>query len=238
MSTVDTIVKEIKSFGDAKYALHHYKFFKCDGGYGDPKDQFCGIRAPDMGRLVKKHWKDVAYENLKKLIVHKVHEVRTFVLAVLVEKYGRTDETEREKIVKFYLAHTNHINNWDLVDISCYKILGRWCFDQGDYSILEKLSRSKNLWEQRIAMVSTYWPTHRGNFKPVLGLAEKFLSHSHDLIHKASGWMLREVGKQGEAGYKMLVKFLDKHSGSMPRTMLRYAIERFEPELRRHYMGK
>jgi 3-methyladenine DNA glycosylase AlkD len=238
-NTFDAIVADINSAGDAEYASHHYRFFQCfDGGYGGVDDQFCGTRLPDLRRLVKKYWRDVSYADLERLVSHKVHEVRLFAACAMAEIYGHGDERARGKAVDFYLKHTRYLNNWDLVDISCYKILGRWCYERGDYGILRNLAGSKNLWEQRMEMVATYWPTHNGDFGPTLEMAEKFLCHRHDLMHKASGWMLRELGKQGDAGYKALIGFLDKHSGAMPRTMLRYAIERLPEKLRRYYMAK
>ncbi|MDR1477028.1 MAG: DNA alkylation repair protein [Rickettsiales bacterium] len=239
MVTADLIVEDIKSFGDAEYAAHHYGFFQCfEGGYGDGEDRFCGIRAPDLRRLVKKYWRDISWENLGELISHRLHEVRLFAACVMAEMYGHGDTAARRKVVDFYLKHTRRLNNWDLVDISCYKILGRWCFERGDYKILFKLADSKNLWEQRIAMVATWWPVHNGDFGPTLAMAAKALHHRHDLMHKAAGWMLREAGKQGEVGHRTLIGFLDENSGIMPRTMLRYAIERLGPELRKRYMGK
>ncbi|MDR1476907.1 MAG: DNA alkylation repair protein [Rickettsiales bacterium] len=235
----DTAMEELKRLGNRELAAHHHRYFQCfEGGYGDINDEFCGARAPDLRRLVKKYRTSATYEDIEALISHRLHEARLFAACALAEKYARGDAVGRKRIVDFYLKHTPFLNNWDLVDIAAYKILGRWCREKEDYSILRRLSGSKNLWEQRIGMVATWWPTHEGDFAPALELAERFLGHKHDLMHKAAGWMLREVGKRGEAGRRALLEFLDRHHRIMPRTMLRYSIERLEPALRKRYMGK
>ena len=163
------------------------------------------------------------------------HEVRQTALFTLIRKYEKAPEKEKKKIANFYLKNTKYINNWDLVDLSAYKILGYYLLNQKNKNVLLKLARSKNIWEQRIAIISTFAFIRKGDIKWSLKLAKMFLSHDHDLIHKATGWMLREVGKKN---MKELRKFLDSNLSRMPRTMLRYAIEKFPENTRKKYLKK
>lgn len=155
-------------------------------------------------------------------------------VSYLVEQYKKADDKLKEQIYNFYLTHTQMINNWDLVDLSCYHIVGDWLLDKDRYPIYE-LANSTNLWEQRIAVVSTYAFIRKGDFKEILNLSEQLLNHKHDLMHKACGWMLREAGKRDES---VLTTFLDKFHKTMPRTMLRYSIEKLTNEQRQKYMTK
>ncbi|MDR2098628.1 MAG: DNA alkylation repair protein [Rickettsiales bacterium] len=234
----DLIVEELRRNGSKAYAKYNYSYFKCGGGYGSPDDEFCGIKSGPLRRIVAKHWKDADWCGLETLISHKMHEARMFALLALAEKYGASDAAGRRKIAGFYLSHAKYIDNWDLVDLSAHKILGRHCYDTGNIAALRKLAASKNLWRERISIVATYYFIKRGEFAPTIEFAEKFIGHKHDLIHKAAGWMLREAGKAGDAGYRALLAFLDGHARDMPRTMLRYAIERMPKELREKYMEK
>lgn len=239
MAIVKSIVAEIRSLGRAEYAGHHRQYFQCfEGGYGDAGDEFFGTRMPDIRCIVKKYLGDISYGELEELVSHNVHEVRMLAACAMAGMYELGDESARKKIVDFYLKHARYLNNWDLVDAACHKILGRWCHDHGDYGILRRMRDSKNLWEQRIAIVSTWWPLRNGEFGPTIEMAAKSLCHRHDLIHKAAGWMLREMGKRGAAGHRALIGFLDANAGTMPRTTLRYATERMPAGLRRRYMEK
>ncbi|MDE5612035.1 MAG: DNA alkylation repair protein, partial [Odoribacter sp.] len=163
------------------------------------------------------------------------HESRLTGLLILVEQFTRNKETRfRQACVEFYLSHTDRINNWDLVDLSCYKLLGVWLEDK-ERQLLYRLADSDNLWEQRIAMVTCMHFVHQGDFKDCLALADRLLHHRHDLIHKAVGWLLREVGKKDR---NVLVRFLETRYQEMPRTMLRYAIEHFPETERKKYLSK
>ena len=162
----------------------------------------------------------------------KIHEFRSAALIVLVLQFEKASLEQRKEIVEFYLAHTNHVNNWDLVDGSASYILGEYLADK-DKALLSTLAQSKNLWERRIGIVATYTFIKRGELEETLLIAELLLKDSHDLIQKAVGWMLREVGKKDQS---VLEKFLKRNAWRMPRTMLRYAIERFSPEKRKLYL--
>lgn len=161
-----------------------------------------------------------------------IHEERLLALIILVRQFQQGDAKSQEEIFRYYLAHTTQVNNWDLVDTSAHHIVGAYLYEK-DRAILLELATSTNLWERRIAMVATLYFIRKGEGETTFTLAQKLLRDSHDLIHKATGWMLREAGKQNKAA---LCAFLDKHACQMPRTMLRYALEKFEPLVRRHYM--
>jgi 3-methyladenine DNA glycosylase AlkD len=155
-------------------------------------------------------------------------------LVILTDQFKKADEIGKFEILNYYLANTNRINNWDLVDLSSYKIVGEWLKNRDNRSLLYLLADSELLWDQRIAIVSTLTFIRNNDFKDILNLSEMFLTHKHDLIHKACGWMLREVGKRDEA---VLTFFLDEYNAQMPRTMLRYSIEKFPEDLRKHYLN-
>lgn len=164
-----------------------------------------------------------------------MHECRLCALMILVAQFQKADELKRSEIVDFYLGHTSRINNWDLVDYSSYQIIGEWLKNKEDRSLLYTLAQSSLLWEQRIAMVSTMAFIRNNDFADTIHLSELFLTHRHDLMQKACGWMLREVGKRDEA---VLASFLERFHQVMPRTMLRYAIERLAPEKKGYYMQR
>lgn len=208
------------------------RFFKTGkGGYGEG-DQFLGLPVPIIRKEAKQHL-STSFDTLRELLQSPWHEVRLCGLLILVERFERSKkEEEREEIYRFYLAHTDRINNWDLVDLSCYKIVGNYLLDK-KHDELKRLAQSDNLWEQRIAIVSTYAFIREGYFTTTIALAEQLLYHSHDLMHKAVGWMLREVGKRD---IETLIAFLDQYASSMPRTSLRYAIEKLPEEQRKHYL--
>lgn len=203
------------------------KFFKTGKGEYAEGDRFIGVTVPECRSIAKVH-ADLSFDALAALLDDPYHEVRLVALLVLTAQFEQADAKGKKKIVDFYLSHLHGVNNWDLVDLSAYNILGNWLIDR-ERSILHKLAKSKNLWEQRIAIVSTYAFIRQDDFGDVLSLSEQLLSHRHDLIHKAVGWMLREVGKRDA---DLLRAFLHKHAAKMPRTALRYAIERF-PEAER-----
>ena len=212
------------------------RFFKTGPGQYGEGDKFLGIKVPVTRQVVKECWKEVSFENLEECILSDYHEIRLAALLCLVEIFSHSKkggEALRKQCVEFYLSHTDRINNWDLVDLSCYNLLGAWLLDK-DKTLLYDLARSgKNIWEQRIGIVSTMAFIRKGQLDDTYAIADILLNHPHDLLQKAVGWLLREAGKKDEASLR---KFLDKRASIMPRTMLRYAIEKFPESLRQHYL--
>ncbi|MBR5430940.1 MAG: DNA alkylation repair protein [Bacteroidales bacterium] len=207
------------------------RFFKTGPGQYGEGDKFLGIKVPVTREVVKECWKETSFGELDECLANEYHEVRLAGLLALVEIYShaRKDQALRQECVDFYLARTDRINNWDLVDLSCYNLLGDWLLDK-DRSLLYRLaSEGKTIWEQRIGMVSTMAFVRKGQLDDTFAIADILLRHPHDLIQKAAGWLLREAGKRDTDALKA---FLEPRSAVMPRTMLRYAIERF-PESER-----
>lgn len=231
---IENILKDIEAKKNKKKDEILSKFFKTGKGQYGEGDIFWGLTVP-VSRKIAMKYKDLSVSEINLLLKHKVHEVRLIGLMILVWKYKHSSKKEQEKIVKFYLKNTKYINNWDLVDLSSHYILGDYLINQKEKTILLKLAKSKNLWEQRIAIVSTYALIRKGELDFTFKISKMFLGHDHDLIHKASGWMLREAGKKDE---KALKKFLDENISKMPRTMLRYAIEKFPQNVRLEYLKK
>jgi 3-methyladenine DNA glycosylase AlkD len=207
------------------------RFFKSGPGEYGEGDKFLGISVPNCRTIAKQH-QEQSLNDLKKLISSKYHEERLVALLILIIQYQKGDQKTKQIIYNFYLQNTQYINNWDLVDLSCYKIIGNHLLDK-DRQILCKLAKSKDLWEKRIAIISTYAFIKQDQFKPTLEISKVLLKDSHDLIHKAVGWMLREVGKKDK---RVEEKFLKVYYQSMPRTMLRYAIEKFPENIRQQYL--
>ncbi|HNW30265.1 MAG TPA: DNA alkylation repair protein [Spirochaetota bacterium] len=224
---------ELRALADPRQAEVLMRFFKTGPGQYGEGDRFLGIKVPAQRAVAKKH-SGIPLGDVKKLLDSPIHEERLVSLMILIEKYNRADDAGRKEIVDLYLANTHNINNWDLVDLSAPQLLGRHLHG-GSMKPLKKLARSSSLWERRIALLSTHYFIKRGDYDMTLELAELLLEDDHDLIHKAAGWMLREVGKRDMEIEK---GFLDKHAAAMPRTMLRYAIERFPEKMRRSYMAK
>ena len=211
------------------------RFFKTGPGQYGEGDKFLGIKVPVTRSVVKECWKSVGFQDLKECISNEYHEVRLAALLALVEifSHSKKNPDTRRQCVDFYLAHTNHINNWDLVDLSCYPLLGEWLLDK-DRALLYDLARNgKTIWEQRIGIVSTMTLIRHGQLQDTFNIADILLHHTHDLIHKAVGWLLREAGKRDKAA---LESWLGPRFREMPRTMLRYAIERFPEEDRLRYL--
>ncbi len=225
--------KELNSLSDPVKAKTLRRFFKTGPGEYAEGDQFLGVTVPKTRQLIKKYH-ELSLFDLKSLIQSKIHEERLASLLILVHQYQNGDDSIRKEIFDFYLANTTHINNWDLVDSSAEHIVGSY-LQPLDKSLLAKLARSENLWERRIAMLSTFRYIKRGEAAEALKVAEFLVKDKHDLIHKAVGWMLREVGKR--CSVRQEEAFLMKHYRTMPRTMLRYAIERF-PKTRRIFFLK
>lgn len=231
----EQIRAEIESYSTpAKKEFLPYFFKTGKGQYGEG-DKFLGTVVPDIRKVAKKQ-KDIPFDELKILLDSEYHECRLCALLILVERFKKTkDENERKGIVDFYLSQTARINNWDLVDLSAKDIVGEYLADREDRSVLYQLADSSLLWDQRIAVISTYAFIRRGDLKDIISLSRKLMSHKHDLMHKAIGWMLREAGKRDK---QVLCDFLDVYSKQMPRTMLRYSIEKLSPEERAYYMKK
>jgi 3-methyladenine DNA glycosylase AlkD len=226
--------KELEKYSDPiKRGAISQGYFKTGKGEYGEGDVFIGVRVPDM-RLVAHKFLDLSLPDIEKLLKSKIHEHRFTALEILVEKFKRGDDKLQKQIYNFYLEHTKWINNWDLVDTSARHIVGGFLFSKNRKPIY-KLAKSKNLWEKRIAIISTHYFIFRQQFDDTFKIAELLLGDSHDLIHKAVGWMLREVGNKDK---RALVRFLNTHAESMPRTTLRYAIERFEQSERKAYLLK
>ncbi|MFA7659021.1 MAG: DNA alkylation repair protein [Candidatus Gastranaerophilaceae bacterium] len=225
------ILEEIKSLADEKQALHLGRFFKTGAGEYGEGDLFLGIKVPVIRSVAKKHYKLVSLKEIQELIKNPYHEVRLLSLMLMVFIYENTEL--KKEIFELYLKNVQYINNWDLVDLSAPKVVGNFVYENKIPDQIYDLANSNHLWSERISVVSTHYFIKRGDFALILELSEKFLTHKHDLIHKACGWMLREMGKVDE---KPLYGFLDKHSKTMPRTMLRYSIERLPKEKREYYM--
>lgn len=224
-------IHDLKSAGHPDKVRILSGFFKTGHGQYGEGDIFLGIYVP-VQRQIAKRYSDLDFKSLEILLKSKIHEHRLGALYILIGQYKKADEKNKEKIYKFYLKNIKGINNWDLVDTSCPNVVGQWLKDRPK-DILYKMAKSKNLWQKRIAVISTLAFIRFGQFTDTLKISELLMNDKHDLIHKAVGWMLREVGKQDE---KVLKKFLDKFAAKMPRTMLRYSIEKFNQSDRNYYL--
>ena len=224
---------ELERLSDPEHATKLQRFFKTGKGEYGEGDIFIGVRVPDQRRTAKKY-RNISLNDILELLRSEIHEHRLTALFILTEQFNKGDEEARHQIVDLYLDNTAYVNNWDLVDSSAHKILGAWLVDK-PRAVLYDLARSESLWERRISIISTFAFIHRGDFRDAIALAGALVDDGHDLIHKASGWVLREVGKKDQS---VLVEFLLEHYQTMPRTMLRYAIERLPEERRRFYMRK
>ena len=221
----------MRNLGDAKIAEQSQRFFKSGKGEYAEGDKFLGIRTPVLREYVKKH-EHVDLDIISQLLKSCYHEERLWALLLLVRKFSRSGHKEREVIYHFYLSHTEFINNWDLVDCSAYYILGKYLEDK-DRQVLYGLAKSSNLWERRVSIISTLHFIRNHDFHDALSLAETLLIDNEDLIHKAVGWMLRETGNRDK---KIEDMFLKKYYRKMPRTMLRYAIEKYPESERQRYL--
>jgi len=248
-TTALEIQNELKELGDPKRAEHSKRYFKTGPGEYGENDIFWGIAVPKVRAVSKKAYPKIDSEELKKLLVSPIHEVRQAALFMLVEKYNafsrkklaagvppETIRREKKEIFLIYTTHLAYINNWDLIDNTAPHILGQW-FLETDPALgqkqIKEWSNSKSIWEQRTAVMTTQAFLKKGIFEPTLDLCVHFLSSKHDLIHKATGWMLREIGEENET---VLIQFLEKYASDMPRTMLRYSIEKLAPKEKEKYM--
>ncbi len=225
--------KYLRQYASPERANISQRFFKTGLGQYGEGDIFIGVTVPDT-RKVAKQFSDISLKEIHKLLQSKIHEERLLALLILVEQFKNGDQKTRKEIFDFYNTHLDRVNNWDLVDLSAYQIFGAWLESRSRVS-LYRLVKSKNIWHRRVAIVSTYHFIRNHDFADTITIARALLKDDHDLIHKAVGWMLREVGKRDE---RVLCDFLDAHTTQMPRTMLRYAIERLSVSKKRDYMTR
>ncbi len=232
--SASTVIRDLRALHDPSKAAFFPKFFKTGKGEYGEGDVFMGVTVPQMRSVAKLH-RDLTFKDIEKLLSHKIHEIRMVGLFILTSQYQRAKDPKiKTQIVKFYLSHLDAVNNWDLVDSTAPQILGHSLLDQSDRKILYKFVAKNHLWTQRIGIVATQELIRHGQYADTIKLSELLLNHKHDLIHKAVGWMLREVGKKD---VQLLKKFLAKHAKVMPRTMLRYAIEKFPEPQRKQYLS-
>ena len=222
-----TITNKLQALSDAEKREIFPKFFKAGKGEYGEGDRFLGVTVPNIRAIAKLH-KDISIEEIRDLIQSEWHEVRLCALIIMVEKSKKKDEPLRKELFNLYLSQTKRINNWDLVDLSCRFIVGEYLLDKSR-DILYHLAQSSLLWDNRIAIVSTYAFIRKGQLEDTYALSDLMMHHPHDLMHKAIGWMLREAGKRDS---ERLYDYVMSHRADMPRTMLRYAIEKFSPKER------
>jgi 3-methyladenine DNA glycosylase AlkD len=229
---IDALRKELKLLATPEKAEVLQRFFKTGPGQYGEGDVFAGIVVPASRKIAKKY-ASLSDEGILTLLKSKIHEERLIALLILIFQFEKGDEQKKEQVFQTYLQNTAFINNWDLADLSAEKIVGAY-LDKRSKEILYGLAQSKSLWERRISIVSTFHYIKQGEYEDTLAIAAILLEDKEDLIHKATGWMLREVGKRCSEEAEEI--FLRKYHRKMPRTMLRYAIERFSPEKRRFYL--
>ncbi len=232
------LYNEIIARQDPEQVAGLSRFFKTGKGQYGEGDRFLGIKVPVTREVVKQCWKETSFEDLEQCVRSEYHEMRLAALLTLVQifKHAKKDKVLQQQCVDFYLSHTQYINNWDLVDLTCYELLGIWLLDK-DRTLLYDLARDgKTIWEQRIGIVSTMQFVRHGELDDTYAIADLFLEKPqplHDLLQKAVGWLLREAGKRDE---QRLKGWLSTRCATMPRTMLRYAIEKFSDEERQRFM--
>ena len=233
---MNILLDQIMQHADPSQVEGLMRFFKTGPGQYGYGDKFLGIKVPVTRSVVKECWQKVSFDNLEECVTSQYHEVRLAALLALIEIFSHAKKNPelQKKCIDFYLAHTDRINNWDLVDLSCYPLLGTWLLDK-DRTLLYDLARSgKTMWEQRIGMVSTMQFIRHGETDDTYAIADILIGHKHDLIHKAVGWLLREAGKRDTDKLKA---WLEPRCHAMPRTMLRYAIEKLPETDRRYFMA-
>ena len=222
-----TITNKLQALSNAEKREIFPRFFKAGKGEYGEGDRFLGVTVPNIRAIAKLH-KDISIEEIRELIQSEWHEVRLCALIIMVEKSKKKDEALRKELFNLYLSQTKRINNWNLVDLSCRFIIGEYLLDKSR-DILYHLAQSPLLWDNRIAIVSTYAFIRKGQLEDTYALSDLMMHHPHDLMHKAIGWMLREAGKRDS---ERLYDYVMSHRADMPRTMLRYAIEKFSPKER------
>lgn len=233
MPNIDQLKKELKKAANPEYAKILQRFFKTGKGEYGEGDIFLGVRTPIQRKIIK-DYRELPLVDLEKLFQDEIHDFRFSALLILITQFKKGNREERRNIFNLYLKSTRQINNWDLVDISAPHIVGNFLLDRPK-DVLYKLAQSKNLWEKRIAIISTFAFIRNNDFTDTLKIFEILISDKHDLIHKAVGWMLREVGKRDQ---KIEEDFLEEYCQRMPRVALRYAIEKFSKNKRKFYLNK
>lgn len=233
---MNPLIKDMFEHADPSQVAGLARFFKTGPGQYGEGDKFLGIKVPVTREAVKRCWPKVGLDEIEECLESEYHELRLAGLLALVQlfSHSKKDPARQQALIDFYLSHTSRINNWDLVDLSCYPLLGEWLLDK-DRSVLYDLARNGlTIWEQRIGIVSTMAFVRRGQLQDTFDIADILLHHPHDLIHKAVGWLLREAGKRDKAA---LAAFLELRCRTMPRTMLRYAVEKFPEGERKYFMS-
>jgi len=228
---LENITKKLKSLSNEEKAKKHQSFFKTGPGEYGEGDIFVGVTVPELRKLAKEY-KTITLKEVKHLLKSPIHEERLLSLLLLIHRYSKGDEPGKKRIYELYLKNTKFINNWDLVDSSAGQIVGAFLFNKSKKPLYD-LVKSDNLWERRISIMSTFYFIKRNQFSDTLKISKILLPDKEDLIHKAVGWMLREVGKRDMS---IEENFLKKHYKNMPRTMLRYAIEKFPESKRQRYL--
>ena len=231
--TAKDVKQKLKSLALPEVAKSSGRFFKTGPGQYGEGDRFIGIKVPIL-RSVSREFRLLPLDEIESLLHSPIHEERHLALMVLLLQVAKCDDVHREAAFDFYLKNTKFINNWDLVDCSAPQVVGGFLMDKSRKPLFD-LTKSKSLWERRIAIVSTQHFIRHDDFADTLAISQRLLKDEEDLIHKAAGWMLREVGKKAQP---VLEAFLDQHGAVMPRTMLRYAIEKFPPDQRRSYLQR
>ncbi|PKN02841.1 DNA alkylation repair protein [Candidatus Dojkabacteria bacterium HGW-Dojkabacteria-1] len=235
MSLSKDILSDLKSFSNKEKAVFFPRFFKTGKGEYGEGDEFWGITVPNIRFVAKKYFKKISFDELEPLLVHPVHEVRLCSYIILTYKFEKADIEGKKEVYIFYIENLKGCNNWDIVDLSCYKILGEYLYiTNTEKGILYQFADSNDLWKQRISIVSTYAFLRRNEYEDTLKISRILLNHKHDLIHKAVGWMLRELGKRD---INVLREFLNENIKSMPRTTLRYSIEKMSEAEKKRYLS-
>ncbi len=229
---LNDLIKDLQEAGNPEQAKVLQRFFKTGPGEYGEGDIFLGIKVPKTREIAKKY-SGLSLPKVEELLKSKIHEHRLAGLLILVDKFKKADERTKGDIFNFYLKNSKYVNNWDLVDLTAPNIVGEFLFNKKRDKLYE-LAGSKNLWEKRISIISTFSFIRKNYFKDAFRISEILMNDKHDLIHKAIGWMLREIGKRDS---NILEDFLKKHHKTMPRTALRYAIEKFDEERRKEYLN-
>ncbi|WP_304543885.1 DNA alkylation repair protein [Sulfurimonas microaerophilic] len=230
----EQISSELQHYIDKTYQKSYKGFFKTKKGEYSAEDIFLGIRVPELRKSVRKYFQTLSFEDIKKFLYSPYHEYRLFALLVLVAKYQHKNSSVKtqQQIYNFYVENIGQVNNWDLVDVTTSHIIGDYLFDK-DKSPLYNFANSDNLWQKRVAIVSTFYFIKRGAYEDTLKIADILLDDTHDLIHKAVGWAIRNVGNED---MQVMIKYLQPRYKTMPRTTLRYAIEKLDKEIQQKYL--
>ena len=231
---MNTLLKQMLSHANPAQVPGLIRFFKTGPGQYGEGDKFLGIKVPVTREVVKQCWKEVSLAEIEECVNSEFHEIRLAGLLTLIQKFNHCKDTlAQQECIDFYLGHTEKINNWDLVDLTCYPLVGEWLLDKDRTLLYDLAQNGKTIWEQRIGIVSTMTFIRKGQLEDTFAIADILLHHPHDLIQKATGWLLRECGKRNKAA---LETFLATRYKTMPRTSLRYAIEKFPEEERKSYL--